>query len=261
MANFPRVKPAGYAQGDPITPAEINQLDSDHAKSVNGDEGGTYAGAQVWNGAHTFNAAVGLNGAVTLGAAATVSINNGTQVTYQGTNLPKLANRLHTWPINIFGAITLLEEGANPWGTYISVTYGTAVWQMKVVGTRLMIPILKLPLGADITQIKAYIDGKGGGVTHAALPATLPSLLLRKRPLSTGVAATVGTVTDAPANLAAYEAYHALTLNIGDGVAPINGTDDYWLQLTGESGANSVVDSLALIALEMSFTCKQIAPG
>ncbi len=40
MANFTRVKPAGYAANEKLTSAQANQLDIDHAKSVNGDDGG-----------------------------------------------------------------------------------------------------------------------------------------------------------------------------------------------------------------------------
>lgn len=52
MANFTRAKPAGYGGNDPIASAEIEQIDAEHAKAVNGDEGGTYAGDLVWTGDH-----------------------------------------------------------------------------------------------------------------------------------------------------------------------------------------------------------------
>lgn len=58
MSNFTRVKPAGYSTDDPVSSAEFNQLDIDHAKSVNGDDGGTYAGAQIWTGQHDFRGGV-----------------------------------------------------------------------------------------------------------------------------------------------------------------------------------------------------------
>lgn len=65
MANFVRVKPAGYSTNDPITSAELNQLDTDHVKAVNGDEGGSYAGDVIWSGQHDFEGAVNANGLTT----------------------------------------------------------------------------------------------------------------------------------------------------------------------------------------------------
>lgn len=56
MANFTRVKPAGWALNEVLTSAQINQLDIDHAASVNGDGGGSWAGVITWAGAHTFQA-------------------------------------------------------------------------------------------------------------------------------------------------------------------------------------------------------------
>ncbi len=50
MANFTRVKPLGWSLFDLLESALMNQLDIDHAKSVNGDDGGS------WGGAGTFTA-------------------------------------------------------------------------------------------------------------------------------------------------------------------------------------------------------------
>lgn len=44
MANFTRVKPLGWALFDLLASALMNQLDIDHAKSINGDDGGTWGG-------------------------------------------------------------------------------------------------------------------------------------------------------------------------------------------------------------------------
>lgn len=54
MSNFTRVNPGGWSTNSPFSSAQGNQLDIDHAKSVNGDDGGSYAGALTWTGEHTF---------------------------------------------------------------------------------------------------------------------------------------------------------------------------------------------------------------
>lgn len=44
MANFARVKPAGWALNEILTSAQMNTLDADHAKAINGDGGSTHGG-------------------------------------------------------------------------------------------------------------------------------------------------------------------------------------------------------------------------
>lgn len=53
MSNFIRVKPTGYTLNSKVTSAELTQLDIDHAKAINGDEGSTHTPANpvVINGA------------------------------------------------------------------------------------------------------------------------------------------------------------------------------------------------------------------
>lgn len=65
MANFVRVKPAGWALNEILTSAQMNALDIDHAASVNGDGGGGYVGALNWTGNHSFQANVENRGEMT----------------------------------------------------------------------------------------------------------------------------------------------------------------------------------------------------
>lgn len=45
--SFSRVNPGGWALNDPFTPAQMNQLDIDHSRAVDGLNGGTYANAST----------------------------------------------------------------------------------------------------------------------------------------------------------------------------------------------------------------------
>ncbi len=86
MSNFIRANPLGYGPNSPITSPEIEQIDSNLAKAVNGDEGGTYAGDLTWTGEHAFGDEVSFSAAVdfsdtvelggdtTLAAAATLTL-------------------------------------------------------------------------------------------------------------------------------------------------------------------------------------------
>lgn len=54
MADFTRVKTAGWGTNVLLASAEMNQLDIDHAKAPNVvDGGGPYPGDLVWSGKHT----------------------------------------------------------------------------------------------------------------------------------------------------------------------------------------------------------------
>ena len=44
MANFTRVKPSGWATNEILTSAQMNSLDIDHAKAINGDDGSIHGG-------------------------------------------------------------------------------------------------------------------------------------------------------------------------------------------------------------------------
>lgn len=81
MANFTRVNMGGWAFGEIITSAQLNQLDTDHAKAVNGDEGGEYDGNQVWNGTHAFHNEVGFDMPITLAGLARIKWRVNTSLT------------------------------------------------------------------------------------------------------------------------------------------------------------------------------------
>lgn len=84
MANFTRAKPAGYGANSPIASAEIEQIDSNLAKAVNGD-GGEYAGDLTWTGTHTFEADVAITDTATVTGVATVTGSGSITVTGGGS--------------------------------------------------------------------------------------------------------------------------------------------------------------------------------
>lgn len=79
MANFTRVKPAGWSLNEILTSAQQNQLDIDHTKAPNFDEGSSHSPAsQVVLGGAGFNLTgpFDLEGSANLGPSVDVTWNN-----------------------------------------------------------------------------------------------------------------------------------------------------------------------------------------
>jgi len=69
-----RAKPSGWTDNNTsISAAQINTIDVNQARSVDGAGGGTYSGAIVWTGTHEFDSTLQADGAATFNAAVTLS--------------------------------------------------------------------------------------------------------------------------------------------------------------------------------------------
>ncbi len=129
--------------------------------------------------------------------------------------------------------------------------FSAAYWRQLDVTTagRLIFPVPTTVKG-KITSVTARIHGHIGGVGHAGLPATKPKLLLwRIDPALT--LTVVASATDAPANLAAYETAHNLSIT-GLSAAIVAG-QEYFIQFEGETGANSSALDLTLSSIEVTI--------
>lgn len=156
MANFPRVKPAGWGLNAKLTSAEANQLDIDHSKSVNGDDGGTYAGALTWGGFHDFVGDVYLrreiklvsllgdaDADITIAAnvwavpvALTGARNYTVRHTAPGGNLPILGStvRFVRWAASTGQRITLIREDASKIIEFSSAAPGFGFAELMFTG-------------------------------------------------------------------------------------------------------------------------------
>lgn len=123
--------------------------------------------------------------------------------------------------------------------------------QTDVTGAVSLMVDLDLPHGVTLTGILAVLEGDGGGATHSALPATLPTMILHIIDPNTAVPVTSETIIDPSANLGAYEAIHYLSLGV---THVVDQTFRYCVQITGETGANSVALALALYGLQVSWS-------
>lgn len=124
------------------------------------------------------------------------------------------------------------------------LNFGFGIQQIDVTDQGPIILIPQLPQKGEIKQIDFWLKGGDGSPQHAALPANLPAIAFHKSSMIAPASATqIGsTVTDAPANVAAYETAHALTIG---GLSEVISADHrYYLVAFGESGANSVANAL-----------------
>lgn len=111
---------------------------------------------------------------------------------------------------------------------------------------RLRFGMPSLPPGLKIIDLTAYFDNTTFGSAHAGLPATLPIVTLYRQTPSASTATSVGSQADTSASQAAYDAAHTIVLTLNHTVLSGN---DYYVDLTGETGANSAASKLSLAGL------------
>ena len=226
---------AGYAFGAKLPAADMTTIATQQPDAVDGVNGGTYAGDFT------------LNGTITMGLVFTLTATTLAYPQAIGAGQQHESSNNNWWEIT--------DDG----------TYGMVWLQANITGSRqIVIPFTNLPRGGELKTVSCYIDG---GSAHGALPANLPVLTVYSRLISTGVVTSIGTVTDAPADVTAYEAYHILGA-VG-GATPLtvtashshDGTKEFFAVIDGESGGNSAADELMIVALSVSLECTSIAPG
>ena len=108
--------------------------------------------------------------------------------------------------------------------------------------------------GVQITNVIARVHGDAGGVgTHAGLPGTLPiiELLSLDSTSGTGTVTSIATQVDTSASVGAYETMHNIDLGSLTEVAGDNLT--YIVRFTGETGANALVNRLALYQILLTL--------
>lgn len=88
-------------------------------------------------------------------------------------------------------------------------------------------------------------------LSHGALPATKPSVTLQEIDPDSGTVLSSIAITDPSATLGAYEAAHSIELQ--PLVTTVAG-HLYTVKISGESGANSLANSLALLKLSATWT-------
>lgn len=229
-----------WTTGTPVTKAEFEALDAAQRAAINGDDGGT------WNPSSLIT--IGGNG-LDIGTSLRIK-STGTFVILSGGQLLIAAGGSGT----LIGPVTaddltmtttarvklasrpLVRVQRNPWSFDSLWTYTVCGYIVTTTtGSSIAYKTLDIPDGATLTRVDTYVLGAGG---HAALPASMPSTVVQTGSVG-GLAASTTTATDLSANVAAYEVVHAIS-HTGLAISASNGTAQYVLKLTSESGANAV---------------------
>lgn len=117
-------------------------------------------------------------------------------------------------------------------------------------GGNLRLPIPLGP-GRKITGWEVIVKGDAGAA-HVGFPAALPVVNFYTENISTDSAALVESVADLSPNLPAYQPNHTIE-DGGSLVATWSATTRHYLEIVGESGANSVNGALGLMAAFVQY--------
>lgn len=148
--------------------------------------------------------------------------------------------------------LSVMQASPAAAGQWLISASGCWIQQDSTVAQTLLMD-LALPPNVVLTSLKAYIDGNAGGGFHAGLPGTKPTLsLIKVDPTIGSITSVLGTATDAPADVGAYELLHTMTIS---GLSEtISSTKRYMLIVGGETGANALNGKLGLWGVAVSWT-------
>lgn len=241
---------------DTLTAADLESFEAKIFKSINGDDGGTWApaGTLVIGGAgvdlqganHVLSGTLTVDGDIQLDGVLEVGSGLGS-VTFGGTTgRPLLGSRqLHRTSWNVVAA------DAN-WG----ISVGAVVASNTSVNYAQMV-LDHLPHGSSLNEVWMYVDGVLSG---AILPTSMPTLEVWKVNVATGAATQIGTTaTDGSGDQATFEAPHLLR------VFGLTETIDrqgfvYYARVSSPNGGNTLAGFTAY-APTSYFTVTQMDDG
>jgi len=248
MANFTRAKPAGWADwpapGGQLEAVQINAIDIDHAKAINGDDGSSHAPAAV---IQIDGAGLQVGGA---GLLSTTAIQLQGPTTFGWQVAQTLQRRL-----NLGAAFPMV---ATYWSRLL---VGNAIaWQQDDIfaAQALFIPIPPMANSCTITQIQVTVDGDAGagGPHPGAWPPTLPSIGLYDA--AAGVVAGT-TATDGTGSWVAYEAAHIITAGPFAAVTQ-QPSNEFYVVVYGETGGTAQASSLAVTKVQVFGSIQDLKP-
>lgn len=151
---------------------------------------------------------------------------------------------------SIIVQVNLAAFYSSNWVAGSTVTFGTWVNSTTSSAGGLVFHV-PTTLKGKITAVKVHVTGtSGAGAGHAALPATKPILSLVRHKLADGVT-TVASQADPSVTVGAYNANHTIELT------GLNATfeegREYFVQLTGETGANAEDAKFRLASVQVTI--------
>jgi len=220
---FSRGKPTGFVTGDRLTAAQINTIDLNQSRAIDGYEGGNYTPAsslrfmsQVVIGSTGYfgvesggQLALQPGATATVASGATLTICGNTGFTLDGTlNYPLLSSRSVVRPLR--GAV--VPEVDSEWALF-----PPGVWEWQNVGENGIGLWLSEPLesGGVLTNVTVYLQCP----THGAVwpPQNAPKVTVSLLSLVTGVSTELAHAHDSLSQQSEYEAVHPISVPITTG--------------------------------------------
>lgn len=210
-------KPGGWALNEVLTSSQLTALQTALERAVDGVGGGTYNPSPVLQLNNT---------KITLPAIADLKIPSQT-----------LTLRPPLLPAHVLGDWSFIP----PWRQ-----------TSTVAGSKLLIP---LPLkGGD--SIQSLTVTLAGGPGHTNLPAVKPTISVQAYRHDNSVQ-LMGSVTDNPADVTAYQAAHPVVLSAPELSVALNPVWTVVLTIEGESGTDAL-QNLAIHDIALSVTRTQL---
>jgi hypothetical protein len=177
------------------------------------------------------------------------------KITYLANTLPGVGDTV-IQEVELSAGVQLGTDTHWWWGNNGNATgsSGGLSWvQTNVGGARALAFSIRVPPRGTIKAFRARLRGNvGSGTFHSALPATMPVLQLLRSPANGSAFAIVDTITDASANVAAYDGAHNLEKTLSSPHTIVAG-DTYYLRLLGETGSDSLASALAIFGATVTF--------
>lgn len=236
----PRVRPLGLWDKRPIERWECEEFDANQAAAINGDDGEAFdAETQIVIGGDGMQITAPFRAAQCTYAALIPAI----QIVYatrSRTRFMPIGSATPETPAGV-SVGDPLPVPETDWrlnrseGSFDGVV-GGLFWKARTIAADkfLWVP-LRLPVGAELTEITMSIHGASGH--SASAPATLPRIELHVQVPGVNTTTNAGGTTDTYSSAAAYQAAHSVTRSLS---VTVLANRIYWARIRNENGANAV---------------------
>jgi hypothetical protein len=202
----------GYSFGQKLPSTHMTTIATQQPNAIDGVNGGTY----------TPGAPVILNGASAL----------------------QLGGKLKYTSRTVTRTQPLIPQVISTANWNWAASGGLLYWTNGTLATGCQIELTSLAHNSSMTALRVIYKGFGSGGARMALPGNKPSFALFKIDTSSVYTVVGASTSDTAATVAAYEASHSVSINIGGSFTVDSTQYRYILAVAAESGANSYTGAI-----------------
>jgi hypothetical protein len=242
---FSRGKPTGFVTGDRLTAAQINTIDLNQSRAIDGYEGGDYTPAS----------SLRFMSQVKIGSTGYLGVESGGEFELAAGATMVLGDITDTSCATYNGRTFLTPAKVGQTSGNIIPDYGStySCWtQSTATSGALLLPLDSVPRIATVTNIAVRLKGAGG---HAALPSTPPSIEFMSHDYLDGGLTQLAIQVDTSATPGAYETAHYISTPAVS--VSMNQLLGFVVRLKGESGDNALAD-LQFFSVIVYWTCSRL---